>query len=132
LIWKWPNLAHTSSLFLKEDTNLSDSKTAEAKWIFAPRGGGQIQGFNVAGLEWFAEDPIGKVVREICQNSIDAVLDKDKPVRVAIDFSEKATSELFQLARLAPYISAAKEAARIQNSAEPYLFWEDAGTLLAK
>ena len=111
---------------------MSDSKTAEAKWIFAPRGGGQIQGFNVAGLEWFAEDPIGKVVREICQNSIDAVLDKDKPVRVAIDFSEKATSELFQLARLAPYISAAKEAARIQNSAEPYLFWEDAGTLLAK
>ena len=103
-----------------------------AKWIFAPRGGGQIQGFNVAGLEWFAEDPIGKVVREVCQNSIDAVLDKTRPVRVAIDFSEKATSDVFQLAGLAPYVSAAAEAARIQNSAEPTLFWEAAEALLAK
>jgi len=123
---------HLSNLPQKENTILTDSTTTKAKWIFAPRGGGQIQGFNVAGLEWFAEDPIGKVVREICQNSIDAVLHKDRPVRVAIDFSEKATSDVFQLAGLAPYISAAEEAARIQNSAEPSLFWEEAGALLAK
>jgi len=116
----------------KENTILNNSTPTMAKWIFAPRGGGQIQGFNVAGLEWFAEDPIGKVVREICQNSIDAVLDKSQPVRVAIDFSEKSTNEIFQLAGLAPYVSAAKEAAQIQNSAEPAMFWDEAGELLAK
>lgn|GEM_PF-2345963 len=111
---------------------MNNSTSTVAKWIFAPRGGGQIQGFNVAGLEWFAEDPLGKVVREICQNSIDAVLDKSQPVRVAIDFSEKSTNEIFQLAGLAPYVSAAKEAAQIQNSTEPTLFWDQAGELLTK
>jgi hypothetical protein len=97
------------NLLEKERNILVDEKETRAKWIFAPRGGGQIQGFNVAGLEWFAEDPLGKVVREICQNSIDAVLDKSQPVRVAIDFSEKQTSEIFQLAGLSPYISAADQ-----------------------
>ena len=116
----------------KENTILNNSSSTVAKWIFAPRGGGQIQGFKVAALEWFIEDPIGKVVREICQNSIDAVFDKDQPVRVAIDFSEKLASKVIQLAGLAPYVSAAAEAARIQNSVEPRLFWEEAEALLAK
>lgn len=44
----------------------------EASWHFAPTGGGIIQGYNNAGAEHFKQDPIGKLVRETIQNSLDA------------------------------------------------------------
>ena len=43
-----------------------------ASWRFAPTGGGIIHGYNNAGAEHFKQDPIGKLVRETIQNSLDA------------------------------------------------------------
>ena len=43
-----------------------------ASWQFAPTGGGIIHGYNNAGAEHFKQDPIGKLVRETIQNSLDA------------------------------------------------------------
>jgi uncharacterized membrane protein len=43
-----------------------------ANWQFAPTGGGIIHGYNNAGAEHFKQDPIGKLVRETIQNSLDA------------------------------------------------------------
>ena len=43
-----------------------------ASWRFAPTGGGIIHGYNNAGAEHFKQDPVGKLVRETIQNSLDA------------------------------------------------------------
>ena len=104
----------------------------KASWSFADRGTGQIQGFNLAGLQWFAEDPIGKVVREICQNSIDAAIDPNEPVRVVVSLTEYAMKDLPQVANIDPMIKAAKRAAVVQGGGEPELFWDDALRVLNK
>lgn len=56
----------------------------EAGWHFAPTGGGIIQGYNNAGAEHFKQDPIGKLVRETIQNSLDAHEDGLEAVIVEI------------------------------------------------
>lgn len=104
----------------------------KASWSFADRGTGQIQGFNLAGLQWFAEDPIGKVVREICQNSIDAARDPNEPVRVVVSLNEYPMKELHQVASIEPMILAAKRAAVLQGGGEPELFWDDSLRVLNK
>ena len=55
--------------------------TKEYKWLF-PSGSVGITGINHSGIETFKDHPIPSLGREICQNSGDAVNDKDKPVIV--------------------------------------------------
>ena len=43
-----------------------------AQWIFPPTGGGMEQGFIHSGNEHFRHNPIGNLVRESIQNSLDA------------------------------------------------------------
>ena len=43
-----------------------------AEWHFPPTSGGILYGYNNAGTEHFKQDPIGKLVREAIQNSLDA------------------------------------------------------------
>lgn len=102
----------------------------EAKWSFAGRGAGQIQGFNVAGLQWFADDPVGKVVREICQNSIDAAINSDEPVRVAMALREVNSASIIQLAGLPTYLDAALDAASKQNQEDAKSYWSNAKHLM--
>ena len=53
-------------------------------WHFAASGGGVLYGYNNAGMEHFKQDPIGKLVRETVQNSLDAHEDGLPPVTVDI------------------------------------------------
>lgn len=53
----------------------------EAKWSFPSSNGGEKRGLNDSGIETFNDNPIKSLAREICQNSLDAVL-KDKPAIV--------------------------------------------------
>ena len=52
------------------------------KWIFPSNNGGEVDGFNNASIDTFNGTKLFSVVRETIQNSMDARLDKDKPVRV--------------------------------------------------
>lgn len=54
-------------------------------WFFPSRGYGETEGFSNPGLEMFKGEPIRAMAREICQNSLDAVRDKNKPVRVEFE-----------------------------------------------
>lgn len=45
-----------------------------AKWCFPSSNRGEIRGFNDSGIETFNDNPIKSLAREICQNSLDAVL----------------------------------------------------------
>ena len=58
--------------------------SSNAAWCFAPTNGGVLYGYNNAGTEHFKQDPIGKLVRETVQNSLDAHQDGLPPVIVDI------------------------------------------------
>jgi uncharacterized protein YciU (UPF0263 family) len=51
-------------------------------WNFPAAVGGMINSINNAGLETFRGNALDSLTREICQNSLDAVKDKNKPVLV--------------------------------------------------
>lgn len=51
-------------------------------WYFPSNGGGQIRGIADAGIETFKGKEILSLTREICQNSLDAAIDENSPVRV--------------------------------------------------
>ena len=51
-------------------------------WNFAIVDGGQFHGIGDSGIDLFKGDPTKSLTREICQNSIDARVDANKPVRV--------------------------------------------------
>jgi hypothetical protein len=61
-------------------------------WNFPAVAGGNINSINNAGLETFRDNPIDSLTREICQNSLDAVKDNNKPVIVEF---EKFTTDSF-------------------------------------
>ena len=51
-------------------------------WSFPSRCFGPTDGMNDAGLQWFKDEPIRALAREMCQNSLDAVKNKEYPVKV--------------------------------------------------
>jgi hypothetical protein len=51
-------------------------------WNIPAAVGGMINSINNAGLETFRGNALDSLTREICQNSLDAVKEKDKPVLV--------------------------------------------------
>lgn len=57
-------------------------------WYFPSNSRGKRQGFNDAGMDIFHEDPVGSLVRESIQNSLDAKRVHDGPVRVAFSLSQ--------------------------------------------
>lgn len=54
------------------------------KWEFPSNDYGMLNGIGEAGIETFKGLPYQSLAREICQNSLDAVLDLSQPVRVEI------------------------------------------------
>ena len=60
-------------------------------WNFPSNNDAGITGISDAGIETFRGAPYKSLAREICQNSLDAYLIKDEPVRVEFDlFSYKS------------------------------------------
>ncbi|MEO2075911.1 MAG: hypothetical protein ABGX20_11115 [Bacillus sp. (in: firmicutes)] len=51
-------------------------------WNFLSAVGGMINSINNAGLETFRGNALDSLTREICQNSLNAVKEKDKTVLV--------------------------------------------------
>lgn len=64
------------------------------KWSFPNNGFGQISGILNAGLEHFKGEEIKSLAREICQNSLDAQENYDKPVRVEFSFGSLPSNEV--------------------------------------
>lgn len=51
-------------------------------WSFPSRNNGDIEGFSNPALEWFKGNPLRALAREVCQNSLDAQYDEERPVIV--------------------------------------------------
>lgn len=85
-------------------------------WIFPSNNGGEVDGFNNASIDTFNGTKLFSVVRETIQNSMDARLDKDKPVRVSFMLSEIEKTAAIGINELVPYLEMARETARSQQS----------------
>lgn len=57
-------------------------------WNFPSNNNSEIKGLQDAGTETFKGSIFGSLAREICQNSLDARVDENKPVRIIFDFAE--------------------------------------------
>jgi len=64
------------------------------KWYFPSTDGGQANGINHAGIETFSGSPLKSLAREICQNSLDAILDDSKPCFVDFSFFRIPTKSI--------------------------------------
>ena len=62
-------------------------------WIFPSNNYGTITGIGEAGIETFKGSPYRSLAREICQNSMDARYNSDKPVVIlSLSFPKKPFS----------------------------------------
>lgn len=86
------------------------------KWIFPSNNGGEVDGFNNASIDTFNGTKLFSVVRETIQNSMDARLDKDKPVRVSFTLSDIEKVKAVGINELVPFLQGAGETARSQQS----------------
>lgn len=88
------------------------------EWIFPPNHGGEIAGFNNPSIDTFNGRKLFSVVRETIQNSMDARLDQDKPVRVSFNISHVKRADAVGISELVPFLERAKETAKAQQSNE--------------
>jgi hypothetical protein len=86
------------------------------KLIFQSYNGGEVDGFNNASIDTFNGTKLFSVVRETIQNSMDARLDKDKPVRVSFTLSNIEKTKAVGINELVPFLQSAGDTARSQQS----------------
>ena len=99
------------------------------KWTFPPTGGGVAHGFNDGAQEHFRNNAWKNTIREIIQNSLDAVRDETNPVTVDISKIMIPSSEV-GAADLAGHINAALERTREQGERNGEKFYTRALEIL--
>ena len=101
------------------------------KWQFPPTGGGIAYGFNDSGQEHFRADAWENAIREVIQNSLDAVKERDKPVTIRIFLTDVPSSEI-GAGDLVRHMSAALKDAKSSGGQEELRFYEKAVKMLRK
>ena len=99
----------------------------EIGWKFPSNGGGQIEGFNNASIDTFIGNRVFSLVREAIQNSLDARLDKAKPVLVSFSLDELEASKVPEVTALTDFLKLAS--VREKNNtgnAQTLQFYENA------
>lgn len=99
------------------------------KWTFPPTGGGIEHGFNDSAQEHFRNDAWKHTIRELIQNSLDAVRNKEKPVEVEISVSDIPSSEL-GASDLATHVEQALKRTRKQRERQGEKFYAAALKIL--
>lgn len=79
------------------------------QWKFPSRNYGETEGYANPGLEWFKDDPLRALAREICQNSLDACYNEEEPVRVEFSFDFVSVSKFPGLLDLREILSKCEE-----------------------
>ena len=85
------------------------------KWVFPPNNGGEIDGFNNSSIDTFNGRKLFSVVRETIQNSMDARLDKTKPVRVSFTLNDIKREDAVGINELLPFFEMARKTAESQQ-----------------
>ena len=101
------------------------------KWVFPPTGGGVSQGFNDSSQEIFRGDSLKNAMREVIQNSLDAVDDKSRPVEVSIQTMDVPASEL-GAKELSKHVKQAQIWIEKKRNEDGALFYEKALKMLRR
>ena len=101
------------------------------KWTFPPTAGGVEFGFHDSGQEHFRAGPWENAVREMIQNSLDAVKDAQKPVTVDMSTADVPSSEIGARS-LAGHMQQALEYTRRQEDPEGVKFYKNALRILKR
>lgn len=101
------------------------------KWTFPPTGGGVAHGFNDSAQEHFRNDAWKHTIRELIQNSLDAVRNKSRPVVVEISLGEIPSSEL-GASDLAKHMKEALNRTREQDEHQGEKFYTEALKILKR
>jgi len=72
----------------------SGSSGAALGWSFPPLSGGRAQGLNYAEVLQFGGETYGSLAREVIQNSLDAAVSGDRPVRVVFELHALTESQI--------------------------------------
>lgn len=99
------------------------------KWTFPPTGGGVAHGFNDSAQEHFRNDAWKHTIRELIQNSLDAVRNTSKPVVVEITVGHIPSSELGAL-DLAKHVKQALNRTKAQGEQQGEKFYTSALRIL--
>ena len=97
-----------------------------ANWIFPLNNFGQINGIADSGVETFRGTPIKSLAREICQNSLDAKLQNDQPVKVVFSTFQVATIQVPGIDDLKGAFVKALDFWRLQSSDKAKKFFNEA------
>lgn len=78
-------------------------------WNFPSNDNGCVNGVSEAGIETFRGDVFKSLAKEICQNSLDARLDDNKPVRIEFYLSNIDVQDIPDFERLQEVFILSKE-----------------------
>lgn len=95
-------------------------------WKFPSNNYGTLNGIGEAGIETFRGTPYKSLAREICQNSLDAKRDTDKPVIVEFSCSQISVDELPDFHALKEAIEACLDFWTKQNNKKTIDFFKKA------
>lgn len=85
-------------------------------WQFPHNGGGSAQGFSDGAIDTFAGRRLSSLVREVIQNSLDAVdRSQNNPVKVIFSLESVPKSELQDLLELRTHLAQCSEMAKLQK-----------------
>lgn len=84
-------------------------------WNYLPSAGDKVYGMNDSGWDTFAGTPFKSLAREICQNSLDAKKDKNKPVIVDFHVFEIEQYKIPQISQIQNAITRAMDFWKIQQ-----------------
>ncbi|WP_394899554.1 hypothetical protein [Clostridium paraputrificum] len=95
-------------------------------WRFPLNDDGQISGINDSSIETFRGNPFKSLAREICQNSLDAVKDINKPVRVEFKKFEIPNQEIPEKETLKKVFCSCMSFWKEMNDKKTYKFFDRA------
>ena len=100
------------------------------KWSFPSNNGGDVNGISNAGIETFQGTRLKSLAREICQNSLDAIVDSKKPVIVEFSSFSLKVDEVPDINSLVDAFKRSKSFWLCQNSKKATDFFDEAIKLL--
>ena len=96
------------------------------EWNFPSNNFGTLNGIGEAGIETFKGAPYRSLAREICQNSLDARLSKNKPVRVEFSLSSIQSRDIPRFEALREALSRCLQFWKEQDNDKTVAFFKEA------
>lgn len=102
------------------------------EWSFPTTGGGKKTGFNESGIQFFNDDTLLSLAREICQNSLDAKKENNEPVTVIFSSFDLKKEDVMGREKFVEIIEKEIDYAKkyYKNDKTPITFYSDARKLL--